>query len=269
MTDKIEIELQLDDVTNKFLLQIKETTESVARVYQAIEMLEIDIHKPLPTDDFPILIDDKKSKPSIIEQKEITINWVLRKGFEDFTSGIILIFKEVYKNLKIYSFYKEHNGTKTREQIEAELNKINEDSEKFHIPNFIEKIGELIELPLPYKEEIISINKIRNCLVHRHGIVSEKDIKDSTDGKLHLKWISLQSYTIINGEKHIITYEMRKKEITVPNLYYERILNEKVFKLKEKISLSINEFNGIAATCAEFAYSLFGFMPRSEEKRDK
>lgn len=262
MTEKIKIELQLDDVTNKFLLQIKETTESVARIYQAIEMLEIDIHKPLPTDDFPILIDDKKPKPSIIEQKEITINWVLRKGFEDFTSGIILSFKEAYKNLKIYSFYKEHNGTKTREQIKAELNKINEDREKFHIPNFIEKIGELIELPLPYKEEIISINKIRNCLVHRHGIVSEKDVRDSSDGKLHLKWISLQLYTVVDGKKVVITHEMRKNRMTIYNWGYDRIPNEKVFILGEKISLSINEFNGIAATCAEFARSLFDFMPK-------
>jgi len=262
MTEKIEIKIELSDISNKCLLKIKETTECVSRIYQAIDKLEIDIHKPLPSDELPILIDDNNPIPSVKKQKEATINWALKKGFEDFIGGLTLSFKETYKFLKIYSLSNEPKYTKTRQEIESELDKINIEIEKFHIPNFIQNIEKLLGKPLPLREEIESINKIRNCLVHRHGIVSGKDVKYSDDESLRLKWISIQSYTIINGEKHIITYEMRKKGITLYNLSHEFISNEKVFKVGEKISLNINEFNGVAATCSQFANSLFPLMPR-------
>jgi len=43
---------------------------------------------------------------------------------------------------------------------------------------------------------------------------------------------------------------------------YQQGLKEKVFKLGDKISLNINEFNGISYTCATFATGLFPLMPQ-------
>jgi hypothetical protein len=57
------------------------------------------------------------------------------------------------------------------------------------------------------------------------------------------------------------------KGIIVDDLSIRTIKNEKVFKPGEKISLDINEFNGIAFTCATFARELFPLMPRHERKK--
>ncbi|MCX6320454.1 MAG: hypothetical protein NTX93_01430 [Bacteroidia bacterium] len=259
---KIEIKIDLADVTNKFSLQLKETTDCLTHIYNAIEKSDIDIHRLLPTDSFPILINDKESKPTISEQKQITLNWTLKKAFEDFINGLTKSFKEAYKYLNYFALYKESLHTRTREDLEKEFQKIEIDIERFHFPDFIEKIEKLLKQPIPLKEEILSINQLRNCLIHRHGEVGEKDIKNSLSDDLRLKWISLKFWTNIDGQQTEITYDFRKDGVIVDNLSCKTIKNEKVFKLKDKISLDINEFNDIACTCATFSRELFRLMPR-------
>ena len=54
---------------------------------------------------------------------------------------------------------------------------------------------------------------------------------------------------------------MRKNGITVSNLEYKVIDNRKSFEKGQKISIDINEFNGIAYTCSEFARFLYSSIP--------
>ncbi|MEI6766793.1 MAG: hypothetical protein WCM76_14280 [Bacteroidota bacterium] len=260
--EKIEIKVELDEVTNKFLLHLKQVTNCLTHIYNAIDKSDFDIYKLLPTDSFPIVINDKKPKLTINEQKRITLNWILTKAFEDFIIGLTKSFKETYKYLRIYSLSQEPKQTRTRENIQNELQKIEIDNEKFHIPDFIEKIEKLLKQPLPLKEEVLSVNQLRNCLVHRHGTVGEKDIKNSPTGDLRLKWISLKFWTAKDGQQNEITHDFRKDGVIVDNLSCETIRNEKIFIIGNKISLDINEFNGIAYTCATFANGLFPLMPR-------
>jgi len=260
--EKIEIKFELAEVTNKFLLHLKETTDCLTHIYYSIDKSVLDIHQPLPTDSFPVKITDNKPSPTIEEQKQITLNWTLTKAFKDFITGLTKSFKETYKYLKIYTLSQEPPQTRTREDFEKEFQKVEIDIEKFHFPNFIEKIETLLKQALPFREELLSINQIRNCLVHRHGTVLNKDIKNSPTGNLRLKWISLKFSTAKGGQQTEITYAFRKDGVTVDNLSYETIKNEKVFKQGDKISLNINEFNVISYTCATFATGLFPLMPQ-------
>lgn len=71
--EKVEIQFELAEVTNKFLLHLKDTTDCITHIYYAINKSDIDIHKPLPTDSFPIKITDNKPNPTIEEQKQLTL----------------------------------------------------------------------------------------------------------------------------------------------------------------------------------------------------
>ena len=260
--EKIELKFELADVYNKFLFHLKETIDSLTHIYYAIDKLEIDIHKPLPTDSFPIIVNDNKTKSTIDEQKQITLNWTLAKAFEDLINGLTKSFKETYRYLKIYSLYKASPLIMNRNEFEKELHKVEMEIEKLHFPDFIERIENHLSLLLPLKEEILSINKIRNCLIHRYGVVEQIDIKNSLNNDLLLKWTSLKFWTTVDGMQTEITYDFRKDGIIISDLNCDAIKNERIFKLKDKISLDINEFNGIAYTCATFAKNLFQLIPR-------
>lgn len=259
--EPIEIKFTLEDVVNVFLDHLKETTNCVTHIYYSIQEADIDLNKPMPTDSFPLAINNEKPSLTLNEQKVASFEWVIRKAFEDFIIGLTKSLKEANKIIKTLILSEKPKYSMEREEIENELRKVDDEIEGLHFPKLIEFFENYLGHPLPFREEIISINQIRNCLVHRGGLVSNKDVKNNNE--LELRWISLKWYTKINEVSTEITYDMRKNGITVNNLDYKVVDNKKSFKLGQKISINLNEFNGIAYTCSEFAQYLYSSMPKS------
>lgn len=164
----------------------------------------------MPTDSFPLSINNQKPALTINEQKIASFEWVIRKAFEDFINGLTKSLKEANKIIKTLILSEKPKYSMTKEEIENGLRKINAEIESLHFPKLIEFIENYIGHPLPFREEIISINQIRNCLVHRDGLVSVKDVNNNNE--LELKWISLKWYTKINEVSTEITYDLRKME---------------------------------------------------------
>jgi hypothetical protein len=255
MTEKrsIEVKFNLDEVTNQFLFHVKETIDCENQIYHAVNETSIK-NKPLPSDSLPIYVDDKRLSLTVAEQKEKTIKWLFKKAFEEFVAGLTKSLIEAFcfvkfQRLSLSTF----DGTK--EQLEEELKKVRISANNAHFPVLIDHIEkELGDLDLV--EEIRSINRIRNCMVHRDGVVQEKDLKDSSSGKLILKWISIKNYTIRNGERIALDYRTREHGILIQNMEVELVRNEKQFKLNDKIEINLNEFNEISYTCSEFVNAL-------------
>ena len=57
--------------------------------------------------------------------------------------------------------------------LQGELDAISLRAHKLHFPALIEDIEKMLAAALPLKEEILSINQVRNCLVHKNAIVAE------------------------------------------------------------------------------------------------
>jgi hypothetical protein len=258
----IEMKFNTADGANKCMFHIHEVTNCLTQIYHAINQYNDELQRPLPTDSLPISVETNKPSPSIQEQKLITLNWALTKAFEEFINGLTKTLKENYRFLHVYSLSSDKNP-KTKEEFDLELKKLSERIEKAHFPEFIELVEEKLGKQLLLKEEVLTINQIRNCLVHRHGIVSEKDIKNSVSGDLRLKWSSLKFFTKKDGEEVEITYDFRKDGVLIPEFTIKHVQNEKEFKLGEKITLSIEDFNGISFTCLNFVTALHNELPKT------
>lgn len=50
-----------------------------------------------------------------------------------------------------------------------------------HFPELIKKVNKSLKEPLKYSKEILSINKVRNCLIHRNGFVHPRDFNCKMD----------------------------------------------------------------------------------------
>ncbi|HCB51430.1 TPA: hypothetical protein DEP21_02535 [Patescibacteria group bacterium] len=79
----------------------------------------------------------------------------------------------------------------TEDDLNQYTSKIRKEVSELHIPIMIKRIENHLVNPLVYKKQILSINKGRNCLVHRNGIVSEKDINNKEEDVLKIEWIRL------------------------------------------------------------------------------
>lgn len=260
--EKITITLDISAVLNKCMFHINEITNCLTHIYQAINLSNIDVIKVLPTVDFPIQINTLMPKPTIEEQKGISINWIIAKGFEEFINGLTKSLKEAYRCLRIYELSKQSKIYLTKNDLDREIKKIDKKVEDLSFPTFIVEIEKLLNKKLFLRDEILSINKIRNCLEHRHGIVGEKDIKRSPSNELILKWYSIKTFTKIEDKQIELDYEYRKDGIFVENLQIKPFTNERKFKINDKITLDINDFNGISYTCLAFVQELFNIMPK-------
>ena len=93
---------------------------------------------------------------------------------------------------------------KTLENFNKFFFETKKSANKMHIPDMLEKIEPLLTKSWNYKKQILSINKGRNCLVHRGGLVTWKDINDERGKALNLEYVKAK-----------IFYEKEDKEIEV------------------------------------------------------
>jgi hypothetical protein len=102
-------------------------------------------------------------------------------------------------------------------------------------------------------------------LVHRDGIVSEKDIEESSaDDELILKWLSTKTITQIDNKEIELNYESRRVGVSVPFVGIKQSYMQRKFKIKDKISFDINDFNDISYTCISFVQELYNVMPKND-----
>jgi|GEM_PF-4194081 len=193
-------------------------------------------------------------------KKEQYKNWLIKKGFEDLIKGIEYSLRAAYLYVSILSRSSELT---TRDDFNKASEEIGKKASKMHVPNMIEKIEPHLAKPWSYKQQILSINKARTCLVHRGGLVTEKDINDVTEKALKLEWVKLKIFyekdgdeieiikkTVINGGKEGTAIKMRREDNTIS------------FKQGKIINLNYRQFNEFIVTCYHFGMDLVDCLPK-------
>lgn len=198
---------------------------------------------------------------SIDEQKKIFKNWILKKGFEDLIKGIEYFLKETCILL-----FDKHGQGDSKDNTYLELK---EKNDKLHIPDLLDKIEGKLKTDLKWKEEILSINKARNCLMHRNGIVSTRDINTS-ENTLKLKWIDAEVNQF--QEKNGIKLPLKGTMATVSSGFGNECsfiveanlfkCHEVSFKINDEITINYIQYNGLVWTCQKFAEKLIESLPK-------
>ena len=176
MTDKKiqKVTLNTDGVISPLFKVLKECTNSILFGLQATEIVK-DIPPELVIEEGFFRMQFDQDEADIDVKKQNFKNWLVRKGFEDIIKGIEYSLREAFLFVSIFSKASE---LKTGEAFNQALAEIRKKALRMHIPDMIDKIEPHLNHPLNYKDQILSINKGRTCLVHRGGLVTEKDIND-------------------------------------------------------------------------------------------
>ena len=118
----------------------------------------------------------------------------------------------------------------------------------------LDHLQDKYHLPQPeLSEAILSINKARNCLTHRDGIVGPLDLKDKSEGELLVKWRKYEFQ--VRGEEGTRVLELGVQaqggvlSIALVNV-------SKKFALGDRIFFSPAEFVDISMTFLFFAMQI-------------
>ncbi len=185
--------------------------------------------------------DEKDIKVS----KQNFKDWLIKKGFEDIIKGINLSVIESYFQIKLHN----HVGkTYKIDELTEIIQKLKQES--LSQSNFPQLIKEMGFEDNQFYESIKSINRVRNCLVHRNGFVTkEKDFNDKENQQLVLEYWSLELVYLDENNKE--TEEKENKKLGLLNK------QKKIsFKEGEKIKIGIKDFNGCLLTCQFFVEQL-------------
>lgn len=267
MTHKeIKLNIQISEVSNKCLRLINKTTTNVAFIYNAILNVDTDTFPPLQTDGLPIIIDDPNEKTLNISPKEKSLDWLLKKAFEEFILGLTESLIEAHKVVKLKNFsVKTKSQPYTVDQINEEIEKINKRPLDLPFPKLIDEIEAELNNRLNLSDEIKSVNQVRNCLVHDNSIVSDKRINDKENNCLQLKYIELVVYSEKDGKIIEVKLQDKKDGFTTNKIGFETRQRNISFPKGGHVKIDQNLFNCVSYTCIQFVFGLLEAMPKPDK----
>lgn len=249
--ETVNVTINLDGLRNELRVSLQRAICLVSAGLQTAVAVDVD-NLQLPTNSMTMTYAPnlKFSAEEIIQQYS---SWVLTNGFRDSIECVSTFLESAHQVLSIWKLLGKQN--ESVRVTGSEWNAVFVDgAKKFHRLGFPDKLEHIksehnIELNDKFTDQLLSINAARNCLVHRRGIVSDRDINGNN--QLEVKWTKLQ-FVLTNedGEKELVFGELIEKESSVGI----RSINEmKAFLLGTGVDFSAQEFSDITWT-----FFLFG-----------
>lgn len=197
------------------------------------------------------------------EAKEKFHQWCLKNSFRDCVENLSFFLEECHLVCELLAARKNNQVTG------KDLNKIvGPNKKKFHkegLPKKIKILREKFNVSSPLEEHVISLNTVRNCLVHRGGIVHQNDL--NTETELVAKFRELQ---IVAMSPDQTVTEVITKPVMVEEGHHVGIRTsefEKHFKLGEKVDFSPKEHARTVFTFFVFAGNLHKLISKMQEKK--
>jgi hypothetical protein len=155
------------------------------------------------------LIPDDLSEETVKHFKEEFRLWVEAGGFRELVDTFINYLDSIYESCLLMKTTQERS-------LLAKLSKRNLDYRKNGLPNKFKELSEFFGV-VPFKESyLLSLNRARNCLTHRRGIVGEDDFLHG-DSEFTIKWLGLDLFIQEpDGKKHFL-YGKQQEGLVLKN----------------------------------------------------
>ena len=251
-----KIILNPNGVVAPLLTLLKDCLGTVSFGLKLIENVP-SIPKSLEPEETFFRVEIGKPEADLEVQKLKHKEWLLKKGFEDLVKGINLYLIEAYF---FVSLLDKGDYITTLGKLNEEINDLRKSASEQSLPGLLSKVTPSLVAPLRYKNQIKSINSVRNCLVHRNGLVTQKDINDKKNKTLKLQWIRFKCFHEKNGEE----VEVRRGEVIEGGTTIQMKQEETsiTFKLGDKINFNYKQFNEFVLTCWLFGQDLVQKLPK-------
>jgi hypothetical protein len=242
--------------------QLQQTLDLVSFGLQSADSSSVDA-LDMPGTVFQVLPATKHSL-SIEETRSVFKIWVLTNGLRNFVD-IIGPSLEWARKICFLStrpgeaILKDDGHVQISAKILGEeWNKeYIEDKKRFDLKSLKKKLDWLKNkygLLLPeLSESILSLNRARNCMTHRSGVVGQDDISEDTENSLLVEWRKFQIFAHSKNGKRVVDLPGRVEN---EQLSLEVVKVQKVFKLGDQIEFSPSELVEIAQTFLFFAQQI-------------
>ncbi len=256
---KLNMTLNPNAVIAPILKSTFECTENVLFGLKSIDSLTSLQNELLEED---VFFQVRQGYPTdFITQKKNYKEWLLKKGFSDLMEGIKYSLAEANYFISLCNMAENGHIKTTFKAIKQSIAKNRKESLKMHLPELLSEVNKYLIEPLSFGNEIISLNQVRNCLVHRKGMVSDMDLNNKVNSLLKAQWVRLKLFYIL-GEEEIELTKGHIVKVENANILHKLEKQEKSFSLGEHITFSYQDYNELLVTCYQFGYDLVSKLPK-------
>ncbi|MBL8659086.1 MAG: hypothetical protein JNM75_04940 [Rhodospirillales bacterium] len=193
------------------------------------------------------------------ERRETYQNWILSKGFQDLARGVRETLEEALFYIAIHNLKQKRT---TFGQFEADMASIRANVANLSFPKLLDDVNMGLSEPMAFEAEFLSLQRVRNCLEHRGGRVSNRDV-DSGTGIMTLSFPRLRLFFRRGEEEVEVTKNSDKfcgesEGITV---FLNRVTRSREYALDEPVVISADDFAEIAMACFMFASDIASKLP--------
>jgi hypothetical protein len=250
----VNISVNLTAALAKFLVVIQRLVDLVSVGITGVRKVEESEYNSGP---FRSSVRFADSRIPFSEIKTEFDAWSLKNGFTDAVDYLSVLLEECRLVASLSSLGSNITG--------AELNRARfEERESFHwmgTRRQIEFLRERYNISSPLEEHVLSLIKIRNCFVHRHGIVGNEDLDDS--GRMMIKWYAFHMMIsdTVTGTETLVDQQSGPTQ-NPSNLRLRVGLVERCLSIGDRIQLSPTEFFDTMHTFYRFALELLQVVER-------
>jgi hypothetical protein len=261
MVLQVTLTLQPDGVVAPALQAIQASLEVISFCLAALD--KEDLSKPTQLDSAGFEMRFQGPNLDADQRKQLYTNWLLAKGFQDLARGMRRSLEEAAVYVAVVSAAKQglFEGIKTYGDLQTKVQEFRTGAEKSSFPDLMDRVNRRLSSPLNFENEFRSLQKVRNCLEHRAGVVGEADT-DKQTGVLRLL-LPRAKFFIKKDEQEIEI----KPGLTVEadsNIYVKYIVDTREYALGERVTFKANEFHDICFGCWSVANDLGSRLPKLE-----
>ena len=231
-----EITINLDGLVGELQLSLQTAINFVAISLQATPPRSMDDLR-LPQAVFATTFA-QSARWSHVEALEKYQTWAIANGLRDAVEGVSSFSESAHKVLTLWGLASANGGRVSFGDYQAVI-----EGAAFHRLGLPDKLSHLkaehgVALDQTLERQILSVNNARNCLVHRNGIVSLRDL--NTADSMVVEWRKLHVFLEDeDGEYELIIGKLVEKESTLCVRTHDY---QKAFSLGERVSFTIQEF---------------------------
>lgn len=186
-------------------------------------------------------------------------NWFIAKGFHDLARGVREGLEEAYMFVALRDSFLQKVTTLSDFQIAAHAAKSRAGTLRF--PELMSFVNQSLFERLAFETEFLSLQRVRNCLEHRGGIVGRKDIDEKT-GALTLTFPRLKVFYLEDDQEiEIFTGEVintEKDHVFEKDtaVLLKRVNASRTYLEGEPVIIGQRDFFEIALACQMFVSDL-------------
>jgi hypothetical protein len=259
---QLQLALNLDAIIVPTQHAVVLSSELVDFLYEA--MATADLSKK-PSND---VTRYKFKTPDITaaDRRAMFENWIFSKGFQDLMRGVRTSLEQAYVFLELATRPQKAKSDTTLAEFFAPVKRR---AAALNFGQLLVQVNTKLKTPLNFVDAYNSLQRARNCLEHRNGIVGDVDARGGD--VMVLSFPRVKNFYLRHGEEielepgHVVDARDGAAEVQI----FMRIdVRERHFAKSQRLSLSLTDFNEIAFACNYFASDMAAKVAAMDEQSD-